>query len=152
MTARAISRWVVAATVLLASALLSGCPIPLPAGYESGSRENLGEGVPDFIVQGKTTRAEVLLALGAADGRAADEHWLSFGAQYGRGGVIFILGRGGLGAERFESRRLVVYFDEQGVVERAQFDRKGCTHLVPDDGKPCLDPVGRDLPLLRRIR
>ena len=139
------------AVAMLTAAMLTGCPIPIPPGYRMGSRANLGDGAPAFIVTGKTTRADVLLTMGIADGSALDEHWLSFGDHQSKGGVVFILGQGGgPGAERLESRRLVVYFDPQGLVERVQFDRRACMQMIPGDDRPCLDPQGRDLPLLRR--
>jgi len=46
---------------------------------------------PKFIVSGKTTREDVLLELGEADGKALDESWLSYGCAFGRGGVLFVM-------------------------------------------------------------
>lgn len=148
------------AAALLVSLLSYGCALPLVPGYEEGSRENLSRSVPKFIVSGKTTREDVLLELGEADGKALDESWLSYGCAFGRGGVLFVMaaggGAGGAGVEAVEHRRLVVYFDEQGVVERAQFDKKHCPKGIVavgrwEESRPCIDPAGDDLPLIRQL-
>jgi hypothetical protein len=152
-----------AAVALLAGTFLLGCigvPVPLPAGYEYGSRENLGDCAPECIISGKTTREEVLLALGQADGVALDESWLSFGCAYGKGGAFFLAYPPVIlpGAEAIEYRRLVVYFDEGGVVERVQFDKRICQEvtLATQGGnikpRPCIDATGQELPLVRQLQ
>ena len=142
--------------------LLNGCvPIPIGSDYERfGRRENLGDSVPGFIVSGKTTRSEVLLALGEADGRALDESWLSYGCAIARGGVEFILyPLAAPATESLEYRRLVVYFDEAGVVERTGFEMRICQETSVrwpggEESRPqaCLDAAGRDLPMVRERR
>jgi len=144
---------------LIAGVLLQGCviPIPVPERYHYTSRQNLGHCVPDFIVPGKTTREDVLLALGQADGAALDESWLSYGCAYGKGGVfVFVYPSPAMPAfEAVEYRRLVVYFDEAGVVDRAQWDQRTCQEVeVVTQGsdvkpRPCIDLAGKDLPLVR---
>ena len=145
---------------LLVCLLLHGCvPIPLPSGFELG-RENLGDSAPGFIVSGKTTRVEVLLTLGEADGSALDESWLSYGGAFFKGGVVlagyFPIA---LSSETLAYRRLVVFFDEAGVVERTQFETRVCeesaVHWQGGESRkqPCLlDAAGSDLPQARERR
>ncbi len=59
-------RWCRGVSLAVASVLvLSGCPVPIPPlGYLGESRTNLPDRVPGFIVEGKTTRGDVLLGLG----------------------------------------------------------------------------------------
>jgi len=150
------------AAAVLAALLLSGCPLPIPPGMHHGTRENLAERTPEFIVPGKTTREDVLLTLGEADGAALDESWFSYGAVLGQGGVLFIVmtlgGGGAFGAEAVEHRRLVVYFDPGGVVERTQFEKRLCPKAMfgsdtqSAESPPCLDFAGRDLPLIRALQ
>ena len=147
---------------LLAGLLLSGCAIPIMPGPHRDTREALGDNVPEFIVPGVTTREDVLSTLGGADGAALDESWLSYGSVEGQGGVIFLVGHyGGVGAfgvEAVKHHRLVVYFDERGVVERTQLETRLCPKVLVDTGsksgetKPCLDFSGRDLPLIRALQ
>jgi len=49
--------------LLAATLVLAGCPIPLPARYESSSRENLPAEPLDWVTVGVTTREDVLLKL-----------------------------------------------------------------------------------------
>ena len=79
---------------LLADALLTSCAVPLPiveTGYLRGSRENLGEAVPEFITSGKTTLEEVLLSLGQADAIANDGSWLLYRCSRRTGGMAVVL-------------------------------------------------------------
>lgn len=150
------------AVALIACALLQGCvPLPLPWGYERfGGRENLGDAAPGFIVPGKTTRAEVLLAMGEADGAALDESWLSYGCAFAKGGVVFLsYAPVSPAIESLEYRRLVVHFNGGGIVERIQFEKRVCqesTLSVIGGGysraPPCVDVTGKDLPQVREHR
>lgn len=147
---------------LLSGLLLSGCPLPIPPGLHHGTRENLDENVPEFIVPGVTTREDVVSTLGGADGAALDESWLSYGSVEGQGGVVFLVGGyGGVGAfgvEAVQHHRLVVFFDERGVVERTQMETRLCPKALVAAGsgsgetKPCLDFSGRDLPMIRTLQ
>lgn len=146
--------------VLVTGMFLSGCviPVPYPSGYY-GPRRNVGYAVPDFIVSGKTTREEVLLALGQADGRALDESWLSFGVVYRKGGVVIATYPPvGPDFDSYETRRLVVFFDELGVVESAQVESKACDEVrwpilkEPRFSTPCIDAAGGDLPAYRSLQ
>ena len=103
-----------------ATLVLAGCPIPLPARYESSSRENLPAEPLDWVTVGVTTREDVLLRLGEADGEAPDGSWLAYGSVYSKGGVLFVLfaggGAAGAGSEHVEYRRLIISFDDRDVV------------------------------------
>jgi hypothetical protein len=118
-----------------------------------------GQGVPGFMVAGKTTRADVHKALGKPDGAAADESWYSYGYAHNRGGSGFesyAVGPPPFGAVTVDYGRLVVHFDDAGRVEDAQFEKKSCPyftsrHGIPQ-GEPCLDVRGSDLPRVRQAR
>jgi hypothetical protein len=129
--ARGVVRCAAAAAASLA---LAGCPIPLPAGYQGDSRENLPAEPLDWLQAGVTTRADVLLRLGEADGAAPDGSWLAFGSAYSEGGVVFVVAAGGsaagAGGERVEYRRLVVSFDEAGLVSSADFVTRDCWEAI----------------------
>lgn len=114
----------------LIPALLSGCPIPIPAGYASSSRENIGPELSEMIVAGETTRADILLLIGEPDRAADDESWMVYKSTYGKGGVLFVLaaggGAGGVGSEKVQHRYLIVEFDANGRVESANFMDESC--------------------------
>ena len=93
MNINAFPRWFLA--LVASAALLSGCPVPLPPTYDSASRQNVGEHIPDFIVNGETTRDDVLLRLGEPDGRGPGDRWFAYGSQYSKGGVLFVMAAGG---------------------------------------------------------
>ncbi len=91
---------------------------------------------------------------------APDESWLLYGCAYGKGGMfVFIYPiPAAPSVEPVEYRRLAVYFDEAGVVERTQFEQRICGEVTVltqgEDAKPrpCLDVTGKDLPLVRDRR
>jgi len=133
------------------AAMLSGClplALPIPPGYEGGSRQNLGEDAGDFIGPAHTTRAEVLLRLGEPEGIATDESWMSYGCAFSRGGVIvgFVSTHGAVlpCIESVGNRRLTVWFDGQGIVTTSQMETKACPSRG-DCGVHCLDIKRGDL-------
>lgn len=146
----------------MAGVVLAACVIPLPIqeGYRHGSRENLGPAAQQSIVAGKTTREDVLLSLGPPDSAALDESWLLYACARSQGGMLlFIYPSPAVPAfQTVEYTRLVVYFDDTGVVERTRFEQQVCreTEIVAQGGdikpRPCLDVLGRDLPLMRQRR
>ena len=111
-------------------ALLSGCPIPIPAGYASSSRQNIGPELTEIFIVGETTRTDVLLSIGEPDLAADDESWMAYESIYGKGGVVFVMaaggGAGGIGSEKVQHRYLVVEFDANGLVSTADFVDKSC--------------------------
>jgi len=147
---------------LMAVALLPACVIPLPIAeaHRQGTRENLGDAAKEFIVAGKTTRRDVLLRLGQPFGAALDESWVMYVCVRSKGGVlVFIYPSPAFPAfETVDYTRLVIYFDEAGVVERTQLEQRTCreTELIAQGGdvkpRPCIDVLGKDLPLVRERR
>jgi len=135
--------------VLLFVPLLAGCPIPVPGGYEAGSRENVPAESMDWIAAGTTTREEVLMRLGEADAAAPDGSWLAYGSAYSEGGVVFVIfasgSAAGAGGEHMEYRRLIVRFDQDAKVAHVDLVTRECWQaIVAIDGAdgrsaPCLD-------------
>jgi outer membrane protein assembly factor BamE (lipoprotein component of BamABCDE complex) len=117
--------------ITLISMILTACPIPIPKGDLSDSRQNLGDSVPEFIVVGKTTRAEILMALGEPDGASEHSEWFVYLRTASTGGVVFVVaaggGMGGVSFEGMTARRLLIYFDTDGVVKRAAHDTVACS-------------------------
>lgn len=124
-------RMLAAAFVAVGVQLLLGCPVPLPPmGYEESSRRNVPATRPDWIVEGTTSRADVLLRLGSPDGEAVDGSWMGYLSSKHEGGVAFVLivgaGGGAVTVEGYVERRLVVWFDERGIVLKALFEEAQC--------------------------
>jgi hypothetical protein len=123
--------------------------VPIVSHYEPGSRQNVGERLPDFIVEGATRRAEVLMRMGEPDGRGPGDRWFAYGSRYNEGGVLFVAGGAGgvagAGAESIRYRRIVIRFDDQGVVTAAGLVERACVNTMVALGStigsspPCLD-------------
>lgn len=136
------------ATIVVFSFILSGCPIPIPPGYEIGSRQNLNSDVESSLIPGVATRESVLLLLGEADSAAPDGAWFAYRAQYGKGGVVFIVGgayggAGAIGGAKIENRILMLTFDQDGFLKKADFLSYDCWGLVAgnvDGGESCPHP------------
>jgi outer membrane protein assembly factor BamE (lipoprotein component of BamABCDE complex) len=136
--------------------LLTACPVPLPPTYDSGSRQNVGDLIPDFIVKGETTRDDVLLRLGEPDGRGPGDRWFAYGSQYSKGGVLFVMAAGGgagaAGVESIRFRRIIVRFDENGIVTDSAFVERVCPRYTfgaggqSDVSAPCVDVAVDDAP------
>jgi|SRR5262245_9870046 len=132
--------------LVLAGVLLSGCPgpvvpVPVPqlAGPVASSRANVDDKTQDRITAGQTTRTEVLLKLGAPDGRAPDDSWFTYGTVARRGGVKWYA-MSTIGDSN-ASQRLLVRFDPQGIVSSVDFSQRNCTEEVHN----CLEATGGDL-------
>ena len=115
--------------------LLAACvmtPVP-PLGYGE-TRGNL-HATTALLVEGRTTREEVLLRLGSPDVAATDDSRFGYASRQHQGGVA-VWGVGALaylplgGAVEFAEQRLVVDFDAQGVVNRVHFDEVRCAKAV----------------------
>jgi outer membrane protein assembly factor BamE (lipoprotein component of BamABCDE complex) len=119
---------------LAASLALAGCPFPLPHGYQATSRENVPAEPLDWLAAGVTTRTDVLLKLGEADGAAPDGSWLAYGSAYSHGGVVLVFAAGSsaaaAGGESVEYRRLIISFDAAGVVTAVDFVTRDCWEAV----------------------
>jgi len=141
------------AWALIAALALSGClPVPIPPlGVAPDSRGNLPAVRPGFIREGQTHRAEVLLVLGSPDRADADERWFAYSSAAHQGGVAFVMGSyggaGGIVVEGYLERRLIIRFDERGIVEAAEFEEKVCPRVgLNEHGRTaCLDLATLDL-------
>jgi hypothetical protein len=138
---------------ILAAVALAGCPIPLLPGDRSETRRNIGDVVPDFIAIGSTTRADVLFALGQPDGASEHGEQFTYTRVTSKGGLgFFMAAGGGVGGghlERMAYRRLVVVFDDLGIVRIARLEHATCTErslALGEEvgGTPCLDVSGSD--------
>jgi hypothetical protein len=142
--------------MVVGAVLLAGCPVPLPPMYDARSRQNVGDHIPEFIVYAQTTRDEILLRLGEPDGRGSGDRWFAYGSRYGNGGVVFVMAAGGgagaLGVESVRYRRLVIRFDDSGVVTGASFVQRDCPSFAlavgsqGEESRPCLDVTTDDAP------
>lgn len=133
----------VRALCLVLAASVAACvpvaPYSKPPGYY-GSRSDLGDGVPDFIVAGRSTRAQVVARLGAAEVESPDGHWLYYQSNYLKsesGAWVVAYFPTSRVAERWPAqselllRRLRVSFDPAGVVAEASFEAAECRDLDP---------------------
>lgn len=144
-----------ALAILMATLLLTACPVPIPP-HSLGTRENVDEKVPAFIKEGETTREDVFMKLGEPDGVAIDDSWVVYGYGKAQGGVAFVMaaggGAGGVLVESSHYRRLIVRFDDKGIVSFATLETKTCPRSAVGvnssggESKPCLDIGGADLP------
>jgi hypothetical protein len=132
------------ACLAIGTQLLCGC-IVIPKTSELQSRGLLAEGVPAFLVPGKTTREEVRAALGPAtaesDGGArqcyrASDHTLTIE-------VIFQGGQSS-GPVSADIRRLVLYFHPHGILDRYEYDNVNCHR--PFGTWNCKDSAGQKPP------
>jgi outer membrane protein assembly factor BamE (lipoprotein component of BamABCDE complex) len=143
---------------LVAVTLAACLPIPLPAGDTSGTRLNIGGTAPEFIVVGKTTRADVLLALGEPDGASEHGERFTYTRVTSKGGVAIVgAGPGGTAAgstERMVYRRLIITFDDQGVVASTRMESRSCSEntLQAYSSPACVDVHGRDVSSLDTLR
>ncbi len=141
------------AGLALVTVIISGCiPFPLRTGPLADSRTNVPPEVPSSIAIGHTTRREVLLELGEPDGTGPADRWFTYGSAISRGGVGVISGAGYSAiydARRsVEFRRLLVQFDDAGVVSNVRLDTKRCAiweHDATFVSVPCLDLQGADV-------
>jgi len=147
---------VVRSVLLFATVLNFGGCIVVP--YEAsqgtvGTRTDVPATVPDSIVKGKTSRAEVLQQEGKPDGEGADWIVYSSTAKESGLGLFFCfasrttVGCGDARRQVWDYHRLVVRFDALGVVSSAHVDSASCIHWTNDfkPPAPCLDLRGDDL-------
>lgn len=141
--------------ILMATLLLTACPVPIPP-HSLGTRENVADHVPAFIKEGITTREDVFMKLGEPDGVAVDDSWVMYVYGKAQGGVAFIMaaggGAGGILVEGTYYRRLIVRFDDKGIVSFATLETKTCPRSAVGvnssggESPPCLDIYGKDIP------
>lgn len=160
MAKQMTARWPFAGLALL-SAGLSAC-LPL-APYEKapgyyGSRSDLGDGVPAFIVTGRTSRAEVTRILATPEVEAPDGQWSYYESNYlkaesGMWALVYglgsLVGRFPLNDEML-LRRLFLRYDAADLVADVEFSTAQCTDIFD---YTLSNPGAADLercPILRR--
>ena len=157
---RARGTWLSRAGLALVAAIISGCiPIPLPlrSGPLADTRTNVPPEVPSSIAIGHTTRREVLLELGEPDGTGPADQWYTYGSAISRGGTGIVMVSYGVvyvARQSVEFRRLLVQFDDAGVVSDVRLDTKRCPFWESSSSSggssdvasvPCLDLRGGDV-------
>ena len=135
--------------VLGAGLLLAACiPIVTSPTLDLKSRGNVPDNASTVVEVGKSSRIDVLLALGEPDGRGPDDSWFSYGMTHSRsvGTVILVPGAGvaQIIRESQTAQRLVIHFDAGGVVTTAEVSTKKCAHWV-HPMSDCQDPAGDDI-------
>jgi hypothetical protein len=133
--------------VALLGLSLGGCiPFATPHLLQSNSRGDVTTATQQRLEVGKSTRADVLLALGAPDGRAADDSWFTYGSARTSevGGFLFLI-VSGVGAEHVNTHvsRLLVRFDSYGIVSNVDLQQSECSGFMAAQG--CLDLKGKEL-------
>ena len=116
-----------------AALALGACgPTLIPAGYMAASRQNIGEGMPSFVVEGKTTRDEVLMRMGEPDERGHFDRWFAYESRRSMGGVAIAMNVPpvAVGSYTMRYRRIVLNFSDQGVVESAAFAERECVEQI----------------------
>lgn len=144
----ATSRVLLRPLALLIGALLCACIVlPMPPTYITGS-VGLDQGVPSFIVPGKTTRSDLWRELGAPYRQAQDGSWLCYGALYDITGYAVIAQGASAGyGPKLEIRRFVVGLDAAGIVERVRYSKIVCHRAgAPSFAYRCVDERGGELP------
>jgi hypothetical protein len=129
------------------SLFLGGCiPFATPHLLQTNSRGDVGAGAQQRLEIGTSTRADVLLALGAPDGRAVGDSWFTYGSARTAevGGFLFLL-VDGVAAEHVNTQvsRLLIRFDAQGIVSKVDLQQGECSGFMIAQG--CLDLRGREL-------
>lgn len=143
------------AGLALVAIIISGCisiPFPLRSGPLADTRTNVPPEVPSSIAIGHTTRREVLLELGEPDGSGPADQWYTYGSAISRGGVGIVTMSYGVtydARRSVEFRRLLVHFDDAGIVSNVRLDTKRCplweSPAADTASVPCLDLRGGDV-------
>ncbi len=137
---------------------LASCfPIPRFPGDTSETRLNISSVAPESIMVGKTTRADVLLALGEPDGASEHGEQFIYTRATSKGGIFGLLigpQVGWAGTERMVYRRLIITFDDQGVVASKRMESAACweSSLQETSSLPCVDVQGLDVTSLDILR
>lgn len=115
---------------------MEGCvPIPISSGDKWDSRQNVSGQVPSEIIVGKTTRQDVLFAIGEPDACLENEQKFIYlrRSRFGGVGLLGVIGgtyAGGAlistNAIRMSYTQLKIDFSETGVVQDAQIVNTSC--------------------------
>lgn len=134
--------------VIAITSTLGACiALPTPPFYVS-ARRNIEDVVPVFIVQGETTRAEVLLKLGLPDIVTDDQSEFIYLVVRSRAGVWVSYGWREYTFAKVEYRKLELRFDERALVASAAVATGLCTEsedsatcgrvVITENGEPRL--------------
>jgi hypothetical protein len=126
------SRWPLALAAALAAGT-SGClVIPTPEFDTGQARANINRHTPKQLEPGKTTRAEVVMALGEPDAVSPDESKLAYRSEKVCG-LWFIGGYGAAaGGPITRDRYLVAEFDALSVLQKAERTSTWCGSKYPN--------------------
>ncbi len=116
--ARPKRRWLLALALALVVCVSGCCAIPTPE-FDSGrARANINDKTPQQFEPGKTTRADVISALGEPDAVSPDELMLAYRSEKIRGYIYIIYGRD-IGTI-YKDLYLVAVFDAHGVLQKLE--------------------------------
>jgi len=124
--------------LLLLAVFLSGCiVIPTPE-FDSGSaRTNITENTPLQFEPGKTTRADIIAALGEPDAVSPDERILAYRSEKIRGWALVINDEGPV----FKDLYLMAEFDDQGILQRFNYSSSWIGTVDPSKMLPTVTSV-----------
>lgn len=117
MGRRHLSRYLLSFSL---SALGAGCIMYVPDSWTHSPREERATAIIPQIVPGHTTKAEVLLTLGEPDEVSSDERRLIYGWSKVK---VFAIGPPTGGGAMGKQYRLILFFDDRGVVLRQELER-----------------------------
>jgi hypothetical protein len=128
--------------------MFGGCIVPYatPKMLDTGSRSQVPPAAQQGMEVGKTTRVDVLLALGEPDGRAADDSWFSYGSSRSSGAGVFVFllfDAADINHVNSQVSRLVIRFDASGLVADVLWQHSDCSGMNVAQG--CVDVRGTDL-------
>jgi len=132
---------------LAGTAMFGGCIVPYatPKTLDTGSRSQVTPVAQQGIEVGKTTRVDVLLALGEPDGRAVDDSWFSYGSSRSSGAGVFVFlffDAADISHVNSQVSRLVIRFDASGLVADVLWQHSDCSGV---HSAQCMDVRGTDL-------
>lgn len=133
-------RKVFTTAVLLLLVNLAGCAVPYSKqpGYY-GSRADFEQAVSALFVDGKTTREDVLAALGRPEVAATDDRWFYYESDYlqRESGAWVAFGIAGAGlagpwptSQSILFKRLYVAFAANGLVTATTFNKQECKEIT----------------------
>jgi hypothetical protein len=111
-------RWLLGMSLALVVCVSSCCAIPTPELDSGRARANINDKTPQQFEFGKTTRADVISALGEPDAVSPDELMLAYRSEKIRGYFYIVYGRD-IGTI-YKDLYLVAVFDAHGVLQKLE--------------------------------
>lgn len=139
------------AALLLVAFLCSACiPIPLGPAHLEHTRTNVPDDIPDWLVAGRTTMADVFLRLGEPDESVSDQRavaWVTIDRLSGTEVIVLVAPMAGIlfidmHKQRF--RRLAVSFNQDWVVANRWMQSQDCELLANRSNTDSRDQFGGD--------